>query len=84
MNVSAQLDRAPRRTTPGNLDSRGRRVSTHNLTKAALRAEGLPRRRAVNRLMELVAWLAAALAIGILVVMVWSVARRGAGALTST
>ena len=31
--------------------------------------------------MELVAWLAAALAIGILVVMVWSVARRGAGAL---
>jgi phosphate transport system permease protein len=56
-------------------------VSTHSLTKAALRAEGLPRRRAVNRLMELVAWLAAALAIGILVVMVWSVARRGAGAL---
>jgi phosphate transport system permease protein len=35
----------------------------------------------MNRLMELVAWLAAALAIGILVVMVWSVARRGAGAL---
>jgi len=56
-------------------------VSTHNLTKAALRAEGLPRRRAMNRLMELVAWLAAALAIGVLVVMVWSVARRGAGAL---
>ena len=56
-------------------------MSTHNLTKAALRAEGLPRRRAMNRLMELVAWLAAALAIGILVVMVWSVARRGAGAL---
>ena len=38
-------------------------MSTHSLTKAALRAEGLPRRRAVNRLMELVAWLAAALAI---------------------
>ena len=56
-------------------------MSTHNLTKAALRAEGLPRRRAMNRLMELVAWLAAALAIGVLVVMVWSVARRGAGAL---
>jgi phosphate transport system permease protein len=56
-------------------------MSTHNLTKAALRAEGLPRRRAMNRLMELVAWLAAALAIAILVVMVWSVARRGAGAL---
>jgi phosphate transport system permease protein len=56
-------------------------MSTHNLTKAALRAEGLPRRRAMNRMMELVAWLAAALAVGILVVMVWSVARRGAGAL---
>ena len=56
-------------------------MSTHSLTKAALRAEGLPRRRAVNRLMELVAWLAAAIAIGILVVVVWSVARRGAGAL---
>jgi phosphate transport system permease protein len=56
-------------------------MSTHNLTKAALRAEGLPRRRAMNRMMELVAWLAAVLAVGILVVMVWSVARRGAGAL---
>jgi phosphate transport system permease protein len=56
-------------------------MSTHNLTKAALRAEGLPRGRALNRLLELVAWLAAALAIAILVVMVWSVARRGAGAL---
>jgi phosphate transport system permease protein len=56
-------------------------MSTHSLTKAALRAEGLPRRRAMNRLMEVIAWLAAALAIAILVVMVWSVARRGAGAL---
>jgi len=56
-------------------------MSTHSLTKAALRAEGLPRRRAINRLMELIAWLAAALAIAILGVVVWSVARRGAGAL---
>jgi len=56
-------------------------VSAHSLTKAALRAEGLPRRRAVNRLMELLAWLAAALAVAILGVVVWSVARRGAGAL---
>jgi phosphate transport system permease protein len=56
-------------------------MSTHSLTKAALRAEGLPRRRAMNRVMEVIAWLAAALAIAILVVMVWSVARRGAGAL---
>jgi phosphate transport system permease protein len=56
-------------------------LSSHSLTKAALRGEGLPRRRAVNRLMELLAWLAAAIAIGILGVVVWSVARRGAGAL---
>jgi phosphate transport system permease protein len=52
-------------------------VSTHGLTKAALRAEGLPRRRATNRLMELLAWLAAAVAVGLLVIVVWSVARRG-------
>jgi phosphate transport system permease protein len=56
-------------------------VSTHRLTNASLRAEGLPRRRAVNRLMELLAWLAAAIALGILGLVVWSVARRGAGAL---
>lgn len=56
-------------------------MSTHRLTKAALRAEGLPRRRVVNRLMEGAAWLAAALAVAILGVVVWSVARRGAGAL---
>jgi phosphate transport system permease protein len=31
--------------------------------------------------MELLAWLAAAIAVGILVVVVWSVAKRGAGAL---
>jgi phosphate transport system permease protein len=41
----------------------------------------LRRRRAVNRLMELLAWLAAAVAVGILAVVVYSVARRGAGAL---
>jgi len=52
-------------------------MSTHSLTKAALRAEGLPRRRATNRLMELLAWLAAAVAMGFLVLIVWSVARRG-------
>jgi phosphate transport system permease protein len=52
-----------------------------NLTKAALRADGLSRRRAMNRLMEILAWAAAALAIGILGIVVWSVARRGAPAL---
>jgi phosphate transport system permease protein len=52
-------------------------MSTHNLTQAVLRAEGLPRRRATNRLMEALAWLAAAVAVGLLVLVVWSVARRG-------
>jgi phosphate transport system permease protein len=41
----------------------------------------LRRRRLVNRLMELLAWLAAALAVFILGVVVWSVAKRGASAL---
>ena len=50
---------------------------SHNLTKAVLRAEGLPRRRVKNRLMEGLAWLAAAVAVGLLLLVVWSVARRG-------
>jgi phosphate transport system permease protein len=41
----------------------------------------LPRRRRVNRLMEGLAMLAALIAVGMLVVVVWSVAKRGAGAL---
>ena len=41
----------------------------------------LRRRRRVNRAMELLAWLAAAVALFILGVLIWSVARRGAGAL---
>ena len=41
----------------------------------------LRRRHAVNRLMEGLAWLAAAIAVFILGVVVWSVARRGAGQL---
>jgi len=56
-------------------------MSTHRLTNAALRAEGLHRRRALNRVMELLAWLAAAVAVGLLVLIVWSVAARGAGQL---
>jgi phosphate transport system permease protein len=39
------------------------------------------KRRAVNRGMELLAWLAAAIAVGILGVVVWSVAKRGASQL---
>jgi phosphate transport system permease protein len=41
----------------------------------------LRRRKIVNRLMELVAWLAAAVAVAILGIVVFSVARKGAAAL---
>src|SRR5207244_2002647 len=48
------MDRAAGRAPPGRrTQPRRGRMSTHSLTKAALRAEGLPRRRAVNRLMSL-------------------------------
>jgi len=45
------------------------------------RTDRLGRRRAVNRVMELLAWLAAAVAVALLVIVVWSVARKGASAL---
>ena len=41
----------------------------------------LGRRRVVNRLMEVLAWLAAAVAVGILGLVVWAVASRGASQL---
>ena len=41
----------------------------------------LRRRRIVNRFMELVAWLAALIAVAILGIVVWSVAKRGASEL---
>jgi phosphate transport system permease protein len=41
------------------------------------RSERLRRRRAVNKLMELVALLAAAVAVGVLGIVVWSVGSRG-------
>jgi phosphate transport system permease protein len=56
-------------------------MSSHGITPADLRAVNLPRRKAVNRLMEGLAALAALIAVGILVIVVWSVAKRGAGAL---
>jgi phosphate transport system permease protein len=56
-------------------------MSSHGITQAELRAVNLPRRRVVNRLMEGLAWLAALIAVGFLVLIVWSVARRGAGEL---
>jgi phosphate transport system permease protein len=46
-----------------------------------LRSPNLRRRRAVNRAMEVLAWLAAAIAVAILAVVVWTVARRGASEL---
>ena len=42
----------------------------------------LRRRRVVNRVMEILAWLAAALAVFLLGVVIWSVAKRGASALS--
>jgi phosphate transport system permease protein len=45
------------------------------------RNDRLRRRRLVNRVMELLAWLAAAVAVALLGIVVWSVAKRGAGAL---
>lgn len=44
-------------------------------------SDRLTRRRLVNRAMELLAWLAAAVAVAILVIVVWSVAKRGASAI---
>ena len=56
-------------------------MSTHELSGPGLRVDRLPRRKAVNRLMELLAWLAAAIAVAILGVVIFSVARRGLPAL---
>jgi phosphate transport system permease protein len=56
-------------------------VSAADLSALQRPNDRLRRRRAVNRGMELVAWLTAALAVFILGVVVFSVARRGASAL---
>jgi phosphate transport system permease protein len=56
-------------------------MSSHGITQADVRAVNLPRRRAVNRLMEGLATLAALIAVAILGIVVWSVAKRGAPAL---
>jgi phosphate transport system permease protein len=55
--------------------------STHGITRADMQSVNLPRRRAVNRVMEGLATLSALVAVAALVVVVWSVARRGAPAL---
>jgi phosphate transport system permease protein len=56
-------------------------VSTADLSVLERRNDRLGRRRVVNRGMELLAWLAAVLAVFILGVVVWTVARKGASAL---
>lgn len=56
-------------------------MSTHNLTGPGLRLDRLPQRRRMNRLMEGLAWLAAAIAIAILGIVIFSVARKGASEL---
>jgi phosphate transport system permease protein len=56
-------------------------MSSHGITRAGMRAVNLPRRRATNRLMEGLAWLAALIAVGFLILIVWSVAQKGASQL---
>jgi phosphate transport system permease protein len=57
-------------------------VSSADLSALQRANDRLWRRRVTNRLMELLAWLAAAVAVFFLGVVVWSVARRGASALS--
>ena len=52
-------------------------MSVQGMPANVLYVERLQRRKALNRTMELLAWLAAAVAIAILVIVVWSVARKG-------
>jgi len=52
-------------------------VSAQGLSGPGLRLDRLPQRRRVNHLMEALAWLAAAIGVAILGVVVWSVASKG-------
>jgi phosphate transport system permease protein len=52
-------------------------MSAHGLSGPRVRLDRLPQRRRVNRLMEALAWLAAAVGVAILGVVVWSVASKG-------
>lgn len=56
-------------------------MSTHGITGPSMRNVNLPRRRLVNRVMELLSMLAALIAVAVLAIVVWSVAKRGAPAL---
>ena len=52
-------------------------MSVHGMTERTLNVPDLQRRQLFNRGMEVIAWLAALIAIAILVVVVYSVGRRG-------
>ena len=52
-------------------------MSAHGLSGPRIRLDSLPRRQRVNRVMEALAWLAAAIGVAILGVVVWSVASKG-------
>jgi phosphate transport system permease protein len=56
-------------------------MASHGITRADMAAVNLPRRRVVNRLMEAFTAFAALIGVALLVIIVWSVAKRGAGAL---
>ena len=56
-------------------------MSAQGLTGPGLRLDHLQRRKRVNRVMELLAWLAALIAIAILGIVVYSVARKGSSEL---
>lgn len=56
-------------------------MASHGITRADMAAVNLPRRRVVNRLMEGFTALAAVIGVALLVIIVWSVAKRGAHAL---
>jgi phosphate transport system permease protein len=56
-------------------------VTTHGISGIQPRNDRLGRRRIVNRAMEALAWAAAGIAVAILGIVIWSVAKRGAGQL---
>jgi phosphate transport system permease protein len=56
-------------------------VSSNGIAPDELRAASLPRRKRINFVMEGLAMLAALIGVALLVIVVWSVAKRGAGAL---
>jgi len=58
-------------------------VSASGLTAPGFHSKGMRRRRVVNFVMELLAWGAAAIAVGVLAVVVFAVARRGWSALNT-